>query len=71
MLILSQTTITFSDFPVNIWVVLFMVYAFHGQCFFNQQYAYCYVSKNTELQENAHAPFHTEMTERVTLFFIR
>ncbi len=35
MFILSQTTITFSDFQVNmyIWVTSFMVYAFHGSTF--------------------------------------
>ena len=30
MLILSETTIFFFDFPVKIWVALFMVYPFHG-----------------------------------------
>ncbi len=30
MFILSQATIIFSDFPVNILVASFMVYAFHG-----------------------------------------
>ena len=30
MFLLSQTTIIFSDFPVNIWVASFMVYSFHS-----------------------------------------
>ena len=30
LFILSQTTIFFSDFQVNIWITSFMVYAFHG-----------------------------------------
>ena len=38
MVILSQTTINFSDFPVNIWVASFMVCAFQDQRFFNQVY---------------------------------
>ena len=33
MSILSQTTIHFFDFPVNIGVASFMVYAFHGSTF--------------------------------------
>ena len=28
--LLSQTTIIFSDYPVNFWVASFMVYIFHG-----------------------------------------
>ncbi len=30
MFTLSQTTTILFDFPVNIWVASFMVYAFHG-----------------------------------------
>ena len=30
MFILSQTTIIFFDFPVNIWIASFVVYAFQG-----------------------------------------
>ena len=33
MFILSQTMIISTDFPVNIWVVSLMVYAFHGSTF--------------------------------------
>ena len=29
MCILSQTKINFANFPVNLWVASFMVYAFH------------------------------------------
>ncbi len=32
MFTLSQTTMS-SDFPVNIWVASFMVFAFHGSAF--------------------------------------
>ncbi len=34
MFILSKKTITFSDFPVNIWVASFIVYGFHRSTFF-------------------------------------
>ena len=38
MLILSQPTINFSDFSVNIWVASIMIYAVQVQRFFNQVY---------------------------------
>ena len=34
--IMSQTTINFSNFPLDIWVASFMVCAFQDQRFFNQ-----------------------------------
>ena len=38
MLVLAQTTITFSDSPVNSCVTSFVVMLFKGQRFFNQVY---------------------------------
>ncbi len=46
MFILSQKTITFSDFPVNIWVASFIVYAFYGSTFF-QSGLYIFIYKGS------------------------
>ncbi len=49
MFILSQKTITFSDFPVNIWIASFIVKAFHGSTFLQSgvyMYLYTLVNKN-------------------------
>ena len=37
MFILSQTTIISTDFPVNIWVAPFVVYAFHSSTILQYQ----------------------------------
>ena len=43
--ILSQTMIHFSDFPVNIWVASFVVYAFYRPTFLQSSVYHCKANK--------------------------